>query len=74
MNRSEQRCLISVVEFMTLKEAGVVRMQTVFDASEGVEIGHTIRDRDGYRIAKGDDAEKAATPALRAWFDGLMTQ
>jgi hypothetical protein len=74
MNRSEQRCLIDVHEFMTLKETGVVNTQTVFDATEGVEIAHAIRDRDGYRIAKGNDSEIMATPALGAWFDGLMTQ
>jgi hypothetical protein len=74
MNRSTQRCLIRVTEFMTLPDAGVVRMETVFDAAEGIEIGHTTRDHDGLRIAQGENSEQPITPALRSWFDGLMTR
>jgi hypothetical protein len=70
VNRAEGRCLIDIVE--SRGDAGIV--ETVFDAGEGMEIGHASNRMGVKAIGRGRAAAVDETPTLRAWFDGLMTQ
>jgi hypothetical protein len=70
VNRAESRCLIDVVE--SRGDGGII--ETVFDAGEGTKIGHASNRMGVRTIGRGRAAAVDETPALRAWFDGLMTQ